>query len=283
MRDAMAYLTYSRGVNPGIATDPLLQLPTQADVQRAIAAGATSSVKPEFVDNYEFGVKGRFLDNRLVVAADAYYDIWTDRIVSDDLLLVNPGGAPSYVTFYTNLGKVVLPGFEAEITAKPFTNFVVNASGAINASRIDAGQCPSCQLLTGSNNVSGNQLPNYSKYSAQAYGEYSRILAPIPRFHWYARSEVTYKSGQYESYGNYAKSQAVTDVNFRLGIRGGQISVEGFVTNAFNNKAYTSLLNQWNLSNPAETYGAYDAVYAGLPFLRTYGARIRYDFQSTLY
>jgi iron complex outermembrane recepter protein len=278
MKDAMAYFVYSRGINPGIATDPLLEFRTQADVQRAIAAGATSSVKPEYVDNYELGVKGRFLDNRLAVAADVYYDIWTHKIVSDDLLLVNPGGAPSYVTFYTNLGKVVLPGIEVEITAKPFENYVVNASGAINASRIEAGQCPSCQLLTGSNNVNGNQLPNYSKYSAQAYGVYTQVIAPLPKFNWYERTEVTYESGQYESYGDYAKSPAATNVNFRLGIRGEQVSIEGFVTNAFNNKAYTSLLNQWNLSNPAETYAAYDAVYVGLPFLRTYGARVRYDF-----
>jgi iron complex outermembrane receptor protein len=276
--EAMAYFVYSRGVNPGIASDPLLNFRNAADLQRGIAAGATSKVKPEFVDNYEIGTKGRFFAGRLILTADLYYAIWKDRIVSNDLLLVEPGGPPSYVTFYTNLGKVDLSGLEVELTGKPFKDFLLNASGAVNASRIIAGQCPACELLTGSNNVNGNQLPNYSKYSAQAYAEYARAISWLPQSQWYERTEVTYKSGMYESYGNYAKSPAATNINFRLGLRAEQLSIEGFVTNAFNNRAYTSLLQQWNLSSPTETLGAYDALYVGLPFLRTYGLRIRYEF-----
>jgi iron complex outermembrane receptor protein len=276
-KDILAYFTYSVGVNPGVAEDPLLAIPP-ADVPQALAAGAKAGVKPETLYNYEAGLKGRFLDDRLILSGDVYYDIWSNKITAQDLLIVNPGGAPVYQSIFTNIGKVDLPGVELEVTAKPIDSFIFNLSGAVNDSHIVTGSCSACQLLTGSTNVSGNQLPNYSKFSGQASGEYSQAITFMPDFKWYERTEVTYKSGQFEGEGDYARSSAATNVNFRLGVRSGALNVEAFVTNAFNNKAYTSVLNDWNLSNAKEPYGAYDSVYVGLPFLRTYGARIRYDF-----
>lgn len=277
MPNALAYLTWSKGVDPGQAVDPLASIPAQ-DQAQAIADGAKTGVKPEFLYNYELGLKGRFLDDRLVFSGDVYYDIWIDKIVSQDILITNPNAPPTYQSIFTNFGKVTLPGVELEVTGKPIDSYVVNASGAIAASHVNQGVCDACALLTGSTSIRGNQLPNYSKYSAQANGEYTGAFPYLPSFKWYQRSEITYKSGQYEGEGDYAKSPAQTYVNFRLGLRSDQIKIEGFVTNAFNNKAYTSVLNDWNLSNPGETYGAYDSVYVGLPFLRTYGLQVRYDF-----
>jgi iron complex outermembrane receptor protein len=277
MKNALAYFTWSKGVDPGQAVDPLASIPAQ-DQAQAIAEGAKTGVKPEFLYNYELGLKGRFLDDRLIFSGDVYYDIWLDKIVAQDILIVNPGAPPTYQSIFTNLGKVELPGVELEVTAKPVDSYVVNVSGAVAASSVKQGVCDACGLLTGSTSIQGNQLPNYSKYSGQASGEYTSNFPLLPGFKWYQRSEITYKSGQYEGEGDYAKSPSQTYVNFRLGLRSANINVEGFVTNAFNNKAYTSVLNDWNLSNPGETYGAYDSVYVGLPFLRTYGARVRYDF-----
>jgi iron complex outermembrane receptor protein len=276
-KDVLAYFTYSQGVNPGLAVDPLLAIPA-ADIPIAKAAGAIPGVKPEKLDNYELGLKGRFIDDRLILSGDVYYDIWADKITTQDLLIVNPGGPPTYQSIFTNLGKVDLPGIELEITAKPIDSYVVNASGAINASKVITGACSACLLLTGSSNINVNQLPNYSKYSAQVNGQYTHAFPFMTDYDWYQRTEVTYKSGQYEGEGDYAHSPSQTYVNFRLGLHSKQVRLEAFVTNAFNNKAYTSVLNDWNLSNTGETYGAYDSVYVGLPYLRTFGARISYDF-----
>ncbi len=289
MPDVLAYFTYSKGVNPPPAVNGLAGLTGQA-LLSAESQGAKAAILPEDLDNYEIGVKGKFLDDRLVVSADAYYDIWTNKILSQDFTDLKADGEVNYLQLYSNLGKVVLPGFEMEITAKPIDSVVLNVSGAINGSRIDSGECAECRDLRGATNgnVNGNQLPNYSKYSAQASGEYTKPFDPMPGFKWYERTEVTYKSGQYVYYDNLAISPAQTNVNFRLGlngdIKGQKVNVEAFVTNAFNNKAYTSLLNDWNLSNPGDVFGlfggnfGFDSVYVGLPYLRTYGLRVRYDF-----
>jgi iron complex outermembrane receptor protein len=289
MPDVLAYFTYSKGVNPPPAVNGLAGL-SGAELLSAESQGAKAAINPEYLDNYEIGLKGKFLDDRLVVSADAYYDIWTDKILSQDFTDMKADGEVDYLQLYSNLGKVVLPGFEVEITAKPIDSLVLNVSGAVNGSRIDSGECAECRDLRGATNgnVNGNQLPNYSKYSAQASGEYTQPFPLMPSFKWYQRTEVTYKSGQYVYYDNLAISPAQTNVNFRLGLNGdlhGQkVNVEAFVTNAFNNKAYTSLLNDWNLSNPGDVFGlfggnfGFDSVYVGLPYLRTYGLRVRYDF-----
>lgn len=277
-RDTMFYATYSRGVNPGLGIDPLLSVPQQyvSDLQ---AQGVTHGVKPEILDNFEAGVKGRFFDGRLTVSADVYYDIWSAKIIEQTLLLQRAGNTPLFVSVFTNLGRVSLKGIEADITARPIDDLVLTLSGAINDSRIDRGSCSSCQTLTGNADVTGNRLPFTSKYSADATAEYSHAIGNGPDdYRWFVRGELNYKSGVFESEGNYAKTAAATSANFRLGVRSNKISVEGFVTNAFNNKTYTSVQPNWDLSNPATDFGVYNSMYVGLPTLRTWGVKVGFEF-----
>lgn len=276
-RDMMFYATYSRGVNPGLGIDPLLSVPTEY-VPDLEAQGVTHGVKPEILDNFEAGFKGSLFNNRLTVSADVYYDIWKDKIVEQTLLLQRTNDTPLFVSVFTNLGKVTLKGVEMDLTARPIDDLILTLSGAINDSEINRGFCSTCQTLSGSADVKGNRLPFTSKYSIDASGEYSHDLTLLDGFRWYGRTEFTWKSGVYESEGNYAKSKAATNVNFRVGLRSDTINVEGFVTNAFNNKTYTSVQPNWDLSNPAENFGAYKTMYVGLPQLRTWGVRLGYNF-----
>jgi iron complex outermembrane receptor protein len=276
-RDMMFYATYSRGVNPGLGIDPLLSVPTE--YQSALEAqGVTHGVKPEILDNFEAGVKGSLFNNRLTISADIYYDIWKDKIVEQTLLLQRENDTPLFVSVFTNLGKVALKGFELDMTARPVDDLTLTLAGAINDSEIKSGVCSTCSTLSGNSDVRGNRLPFTSKYSVDASGEYSHDIAVLDGFKGYVRSEFTWKSGVYESEGNYAKTKAATNVNFRLGVRSKTINVEGFVTNAFNNKTYTSVQPNWDISNPAEDFGAHKTMYVGLPQLRTWGLRVGYNF-----
>lgn len=276
-RDMMFYATYSRGVNPGLGIDPLLSVPAEF-VPDLEAQGVTHGVKPEILDNFEAGVKGSLFNNRLTLSADVYYDIWKDKIIEQTLLLQRPNDTPLFVSVFTNLGKVTLKGLEVDMTARPIDDLTLTLAGAINDSEIDRGFCGTCQTLSGSADVKGNRLPFTSKYSVDASGEYSHDIDALDGFRSYLRSEFTWKSGVYESEGNYAKSKAATNVNFRVGLRSDTINIEGFVTNAFNNKTYTSVQPNWDLSNPAENFGAYKTMYVGLPQLRTWGLRVGYNF-----
>lgn len=275
--DVMVYATYSKGVNPGLGLNPLLAVPTQF-VETLRSMGVSEGVRPEYLDNYEIGVKGKFFDNRLIISADVYFDVWKDKIVESTILIPRAGDTPLFVNAYTNLGKVNLPGGEIDITAMPFDNLVINVSGAINDSKIKSGDCDACSRQTGSPNAYNNQLSYTPKYSAQGWVEYSADFVPVSGFKWFGRVEGSYKSGIYESDGNYAKTPSSKEVNFRAGVRSSAISIEAFVTNAFNNKAYTSARPGWNLADPATDFGAYRSVTVGLPDLRTFGVRARYDF-----
>jgi iron complex outermembrane receptor protein len=275
----LLYATYSQGVNPGLALDPLLAVPADY-VATLQAMGITAGVKPEKLANYELGYKGRMFNDRLTFSADVYYDVWTDKITEQTILIPRAGTTPVFVSVYTNLGKVNLKGIEAEMTARPIDDLVINLSGAISDSKIVKGDCEICETIGGSASATdnhGNQLPFTSKYSAQASAEYSHDLGFMPHYKWFVRSEFTYKSGMYESEGNYGKTTAATNFNFRWGVRSNKVTVQAFVTNAFNNKAYTSTLPDYDLGNPSETYKSYDTIYVGLPYLRTWGLRINYD------
>jgi iron complex outermembrane receptor protein len=274
--DTMLYATYSKGVNPGLGRDPLLSVAEdQRDALRA--QGITDGVKPEKLDNYEIGFKGKLFDGKLVISGDIYYDIWKDKITEETLILPQPVGIPIEVNVYGNLGKVTLKGIELALDAQPVDHVLLHLAGAVNDSKINYGACSVCETQTGSPNADGNELGNISKYSAQGWIEFSHDLG-WHDFEAYFRPDANYKSGMYESDGDYAKTQAAIQVDFRAGIRSKRMTIEGFVTNAFNNKAYTSVLPDWELDNPAVDFGKFTTLYVGLPYLRTYGIKATYSF-----
>jgi iron complex outermembrane receptor protein len=274
--DTMVYATYSKGVNPGLGRDPLLSVP---ESQRPVleAMGITHGVQPETLDNFEVGFKGKLFDGKLVISGDIYYDIWTDKITETTLLIPQPNAVPLQVLLYTNLGKAVLKGVELDATAQPIDNLVIRLAGALNDSKIEYGSCSICETQTGSDNADGNQLGLTSRWSAQGSVEYTQPTG-WKDFTAFIRPDFFYKSGMYESDGNYAKSKPQFVVNFRGGVRSDNMTIEAFMTNAFNNKAYTSLLPDWQLDNPAENFAHYNTVYVGLPPLRTYGLKVTYSF-----
>ncbi|MEE4454187.1 TonB-dependent receptor [Novosphingobium resinovorum] len=275
--DTMLYATYSKGVNPGLGKDPLLSVPSDY-VDDLLAMGVSHGVKPETLDNYEVGFKGKLFDGRLVFQGDVYYDIWKNKITESTVLIPRENSTPVFVSVFTNLGKVILKGIELQATAEPVDGLIVDLAGAIADSNIRSGDCSFCTTMTGDGDAKGNQLPNSSKYTAQGSVEYSAGFVPLPDFKWYGRAEFNYKSGMYESEGNYVKTQASKVFNFRAGLRSDRMSIEAFVTNAFNNKAYTSLLPDWELDNPSQTFAVYDTMYVGLPELRRVGVKIGYHF-----
>ncbi|MCJ1960924.1 TonB-dependent receptor, partial [Novosphingobium mangrovi (ex Hu et al. 2023)] len=275
--DLMLYATYSRGVNPGLGIDPLLSVPPEyaADLE---AQGVTHGVKPEILDNFEAGFKGSLFNGRLIFAGDVYYDIWSDKITETTLLIPRANDTPLYVSVFTNQGRVDLKGLELEMTARPTDELTMFLAGAINDSTIKRGSCAFCQTMTGDGDATGNRLPFTSKYSLQGWAEYAVPVPSMGDYSVYGRGEFTYKSGVYASEGNYAKTDDAAVVNFRLGMRSDGLSFEGFVTNAFNNKTYTSVQPNWELANPAQSFATYDTMVVGLPQLRTWGFRVRYDF-----
>jgi iron complex outermembrane receptor protein len=98
-------------------------------------------------------------------------------------------------------------------------------------------------------NTAGNYLPNAPKYSATAGVLYSNNLNLWGIKDWYVRADYIYRSGFYIESLNTSKTPNTEIVNLRGGFNWDKVRLEGYVTNLFNNKAYTSGFPDDNFTN----------------------------------
>ena len=86
-------------------------------------AGVINGFNPEKATPYEAGIKSQWFDNRLRLNVAGYVTDYNDLQVQQ--FAAGSGGATSLIV---NAGKVRLSGFEAELTALPFTGFQIDGS-----------------------------------------------------------------------------------------------------------------------------------------------------------
>ena len=267
--DSTLYASYSEGVNPG-TFNATLTTATYTPAQLAeikAQTGAGFVVQPEYLKNYEAGVKGRLLDDRLQGTAAFYYSKWTDQIVTATAFI---NGAQVGVN--ANIGQSTLYGLELESQFIVTPKLALDGSFSYNHSRIDSYYCAICaSAITGNPDVDGNRLPRAplvdgafgAEYSDHAFGAYN----------YYVRGDYIYKGGEYATEVNLAETQPQSRVNLRVGLRSDKIKAEAFVTNLFNNRAPSGI----NQSGDA-TRGGINTLYIELPVLRQEGIRVYYDF-----
>ena len=97
MDGALIYGLYSEGFRPGgVNTTNFVGIKP-----------ARTTFEPDRLKNFELGAKGRFLDQRLVVRAAAFYDIWSN-IQSDQYRPI------AGLAYTANVGDAHIQGVEAE-------------------------------------------------------------------------------------------------------------------------------------------------------------------------
>lgn len=147
----------------------------------------------------------------------------------------------------------------------------------INDTKIKEYTNPPVSRLTGVFDFSGNELPQTSKYSANVGVQFGGDLNGGDAS-WFARADYGFKSGMWSSAANIVKTQDSHKVNLRVGTGIGPFSYELFVTNVFNNKAYSSIGEQSLFANNFPYSSTLSALVVGLPDLRTYGMKVGYKF-----
>jgi len=274
----MAYASYSKGINPSVFNTVFLSRPASTQVEAA-RQGLQIETKPEKLDNYEVGLKGRALDNKLIYTLAAYYGTWKNQLNANQITIVNPlTNVPDTFQAQRNTGKVRVKGVEVELTAYPVARVMLNASGAINDTEILELSAPAVTLLTGITDFRGNQNPLTPKYTGSFSAQYSVPIPSLDEGEAFLRGDFAYKSGVYTNGANTTKTPDYKQVNLRAGLKTANVLFEGFVTNVFNDRAYNSAID-YNLIDPSLAYlGVSSAVAVGLRELRTYGLRIRYSF-----
>ena len=277
--DWMAYATYSEGVNPGSFNTGLQALTPSQLAQVVAQTGAGVVVQPEYLKNYEIGVKGKFWDGKATISADIYYDIWSNQIVGSQTFVGGTGGVPlTLVSANLNIGKTTLKGIEIDGNVAPVEHLTINGSFAVNDSDIHAYSCLTCAQISGSNYVNGNELPNVSKYQGNIGIQYTDDVEAMPGWQWYARTDYIYKSGTYDLPADFVKTPDSNQLNLRAGVMDDAFKIEAFVTNLNNDSAYVDVIPEYNIASLKENFAKSDSLTVGLPDLRRYGIDVKYKF-----
>jgi iron complex outermembrane recepter protein len=278
----MLYASWAKGINPAQFNTGVLSY-TAAIQQAAADAGMTLTVEPEEMTNYEIGAKGRLFDGRFSYSVAAYYSEWRKQINS--ILLTVPDGTytngienVAFVSGSANSGSVNLYGIEAQFAWRPIDLVTIDGGGAINATDIQSFTSPTITALSGVTDYSGNEMPNTSKYSANLGIQIGGDVKGQDDTTWFVRSDWSFKSGFYTNQANTTKTSDAHKVNLRTGLAWGNKSLQAFVTNVFNNKAYTSATDNWTIEQGYRYLSTYSAVLVGLPELRTAGAEFKITF-----
>ncbi|WP_235523030.1 TonB-dependent receptor [Novosphingobium sp. Leaf2] len=280
--DLMVYASWAKGINPAQFNTGILS--QTASIQQAAAnAGMTLTVDPEKLTNYEMGVKGRLFGGSLTYAVSAYYAQWRNQINS--ILLTVPDGTftngienVAFVSGYSNSGSVDLYGVEGQFAWRPIDLITIDGGAAFNMTDIRSFVSPTITALTGITDYTGYEMPNASKYSANLGIQIGGNVKGQENTTWFLRGDWNFKSGFYTNQANTTKTSDAHKFNFRTGATWGNKSLQVFVNNAFNNKAYTSATDNWTIEQGYRYLSTYSAVLVGLPELRTAGVEFRINF-----
>ena len=222
-------------------------------------------IRPEQVNAYEVGVKGKFLDRKLTLSAAGFYYDYKNQQLQD--LRENA------VAVLVNAPKSEIYGAEIEGVLRLSDWLSINASGGYLHTEYK-------QLTLKGTDLSGNRLPFAPRFTAEGGFDLSLfrnnhgalVFSPHIAFfsqQYYSPFNLTNVagSGQINSelqQGSYAK------VNAQLAYTVDRITFKAFVDNAFNRKTLVYGLDLRASGFP------YNFLVPSLP--RTYGGSIRVAF-----
>ncbi len=123
---------------------------------------ATLTYDPEYVWNYEAGIKASFFQKRLTTSLSAFYLKISDKQVYEQISGADPG------TKVDNAANAHTRGIELEIAARPYSGLELYAGlGLIQGEYDDWIATEWNDTYTGyeKNNYSGKDLPNVPEYT----------------------------------------------------------------------------------------------------------------------
>ncbi|HEY1050069.1 MAG TPA: TonB-dependent receptor, partial [Prosthecobacter sp.] len=172
--------------------------------------------------NYELGLKGRALNNKLRWGAAAFYTDWRDL----QLNVANGGPATFHIA---NAGNASARGIEIDLNYAPTSNWSIFGSAGWTDTKFNGGARDN--IGGASTPLGGRQIPYTPDYTA-ALG--TQVAWEVGGgYSVYGRAEVQFVGSFNYDTSNTAGQDAYTIANFRLGVRNQTWFLEGFVNNAF--------------------------------------------------
>ena len=203
--DDIAYVTFTGGFKAG-------------GFNPASPAGS-EAYGEEKTWNLEGGFKSAWAGRRVTTNLSVFSIDWTDL----QLNLPNPQVPGQF--FISNVGGARSSGVEAEVNGRARDGVDLFATFGYTHARFDDGTKSSGVP------VGGNKIPNTPDYTASFGTQLSHPMSSTVRL--YGRAEVVfYGAFKYDDL-NQAGQDAYSLANFRGGVRGKLLFVEGWIRNAF--------------------------------------------------
>ena len=252
---------------------------------------ADLEVDEETTWNFELGMKSAWMDNRIIANAAVYHIDWSDmQLTSTRAATVN--GQPRTFSILENVGKASINGFELDLTLYPTDFWNVRLGYAWTDSEIDefiqsvdAGAAAGSAFreaalingysASGDVVISGVQLPQSSRNQLNLSNTFYGGLHG--NWSWFLRGDFNFNSKRYAQVYNLAHTGNREIVNLRGGVSNGNIDIEVWVDNLFDNDDPTQLIRYVQGSNL--TFNPFNrAIGVTLPEPRRVGVTARYRF-----
>jgi iron complex outermembrane receptor protein len=188
----------------------------------AASPPGTELYDEEHTWNFEGGVKTTWANGRVAANAAVF------RIDWEDMQLNLPNVSVPGEFYIANVGGATSSGVELELNARVHPD--VDIFGGIGYTKAEFDE----DSISGGLPVGGNTVPNTPDYTASLGIQVSRNLTQGASL--YGRAEATF-SGAFEYDDlNTERQDAYSLANFRAGVRGRFVFVEGWIRNAFDTK-----------------------------------------------
>ena len=161
-------------------------------------------INPEYVTNYEVGIKGLYFNQMLALNLAAFYMDYTDQQVRDC------GDASCLTEVIANAGSSTIKGFEAEGTFKPVDFLAIDFALGYSDATFDT-------YKVGNKDFSGKRLTYSPKWNASAGATFTQQVGNIGEF--MLNAGLTYRGNQFQDSANLREKPSYTLVNARTGIR----------------------------------------------------------------
>ena len=209
------YATYALGGRDG-GPNPSANLP----------AGVPTTVKPETINDYEFGFKGQFLDNKLLTNIGAFVMVDTNYITNLSVVNQSTGATQTYLA---NAQGAISRGFEGDIRYQPIDGLQTYASVTYDDAFYSSFTNSPCPFeITGQKNCNftGWRLSLTPRWAAAAGAEYSQNLGQLLDFIkkplvGYVGADATFQTSEYSDTTDsiYSVIPAYALFNLHAGIK----------------------------------------------------------------
>jgi iron complex outermembrane receptor protein len=242
------YAQFATGYRAGYGADP-----------QAIALGLVAEeVESESVRNYEAGIKGRFLDGRLTLAASMFHMDYEDLQVFDYLYQDE-----SYIYLDFNAGEAYARGFEIEVAALPLDGLELRASVGYVDTEVE--EVPYYGEI-----LEDVEIPATRPWTASASASYTHEVGAGWNTTW--RADFVWQDQAFASFARQLAEEQPQFETLNLSVRltDGRWAVTGYFDNVLDETYWLSTTTGQSLRGTFATYTP-----------RTYGLRVSYRWGGT--